>query len=397
MFLSFFYHLRRYGLDVSLMEWLTLMESLKRGLIGPSFTDFYYLSRSILVKSETDFDLYDRAFYEFFKEVKRENVIPQELLKWLYEDTLLKDLRDVDPALLVNKDLDELLEILDERLKEQKEKHDGGNYYIGTGGTSTQGHSGYNLSGIRIGGKSLHGRALKVAEARHFKDFREDKALDIRQFQMAFRKLRQYSKRTKEDSDKIDVDLTCRKTSEKGGILTLCKEVPRKNAVKMLLLIDSNGSMLPHAKLVNRLFQAVSQANHYSDLKVYYFHNCIYDYLYKTPKIRREQWVETDWVFKNLSSDYKVVIVGDASMAPSELFMVGGNCILGMYNKETGISWLKKLKKKYPHTIWFNPVKEEEWQYVYGSATISEVKRVFPMYELTLMGLDKGIKKLLNK
>lgn len=397
MFLSFFYHLRRQGLNVSLMEWLTLMESLKMGLMDPSFTDFYYLSRSILVKSEADFDLYDRAFYEFFKEVKVADKIPIELLKWLNEDTLLKDLRDVDPSLLVNKELSELLEILDARLKEQKEKHDGGNYYIGTGGTSTQGQRGFNLSGIRVGGESLQKRALQVAEERHFKDFREDRALDIRQFQMAFRKLRQYSKRTREDSDKIDIDLTCRKTSERGGILTLCKEAPRKNTVKMLLLIDSNGSMLPHAKLVNRLFQAVNQANHYSDLKVYYFHNCIYDYLYKTPYIRRNEWIETEWVFKNLPSEYKVVIVGDASMAPSELFNPGGNCILGMFNHEPGLSWLRRLKEKYPHAVWFNPVKEEEWQYVYGSATINVVGKVFPMYELTLMGLDKGIKKLLNK
>lgn len=397
MFLDFFYHLRNRRLDVSMDEWLTLTEALTKGLAASSFLQFYNLSRAILVKSEVDFDRFDLAFAEYFQGVETPEDLPEEFWGWLNSDILNRDLENTDFSQTQSKELEELLKTFRKRLEEQKEKHDGGSYWIGTGGTSTQGHSGYNVNGIRTGGEGRHRSALQIAGERNFKDFREDQAIEIRQFQMAFRKLRQYSSRVNSESVELNIEDTVDETCKRGGLLTLAYEKPRKNTVKILLLMDSDGSMLPYSKLCNRLFQAVNQANHFKDFKIYYFHNCIYDFLYKSPQCKRNDWVNTEWVLSNLNSEYKLVLVGDASMAMSELFRRGGNCILGMNNEELGIEWLKRIRNKYNHSIWLNPISERNWDSVYGSTTIQEVKKVFPMYELSLEGLDKGIKKLLNK
>lgn len=397
MFLSFFYFLRKSDIDVSMDEWLTLMAALKKGLAHSSLTGFYQLCRAILVKSEADFDRFDQLFYEYFKDVHTPEDLPEEFWSWLEDGLKPLGREDGFFADMVMKELPELLETFRKRLEEQKEKHDGGNYWIGTGGTSTQGHSGYHISGIRTGDMGRFRSALQVAGERNFKDFREDQVIDIRQFQVAFRKLRQYSSRVDTRLTELDIEGTVKETSDQAGLLHLVYEKPRKNTVKILLLMDSDGSMMPYSKLCNRLFQAVSQANHFKDLKVYYFHNCIYEHLYRTPLCKRSDWVDTDWVLSNLGEDYKVVLVGDATMARSELFMKGGNCILGMFNEELGIEWLKKFKRRYKNSIWLNPISAREWPKVYGNETIREISKVFPMFELTLDGLDKGIKKLLTK
>lgn len=397
MFLDFFYHLRNRRIDVSMDEWLTLTEALSKGLADSSFQQFYHLSRAIVVKSEVDFDRYDLAFAEYFQGIKTPEDLPEQFWGWLSNDTLTKNPEDVYFSDSQRKELEDLLETLRQRLIEQKEKHDGGSYWVGTGGTSTQGHSGYNETGIRVGGESKHRSALQIAGERNFRDFRQDQVIDIRQFQMAFRKLRQYSSRMDSQTMELNIDDTIDETCKSGGLLKLAYEKPRKNTVKILLLMDSDGSMLPYSRLCNRLFQSVNQANHFKDFKVYYFHNCIYEFLYKTPQCKRNDWVDTQWVLSNLDSEYKVVLVGDGTMAMSELFRKGGNCILGMYNEELGIDWLKRIGNHYPHSIWLNPIAERNWTSVYGSATIQEIKKVFPMYELTLDGLDRGIKKLLNK
>ena len=179
--------------------------------------------------------------------------------------------------------------------------------------------------------------------------------------------------------------------------MSLVYDKPRKNTVKLLLLIDSDGSMLPYSRLCNRLFQAVSKSSHFKDLKVYYFHNCIYDNLYNTPLCKRGDWIDTSWVLSNLDSEYKVIFVGDAAMAPSELYRKGGNSVIGLWNKELGIDWLKKFDRRYKKKIWLNPIKEVEWEWAYGAQTIQAVGEVFPMFELSLDGLEKGIKKLLVK
>ena len=397
MFLEFFYLLRARGLDVSINEWMTLVEALDKGLAKASLTGFYHLCRSILIKTESDYDKFDQVFAEYFKGVETPEDLPEEFWKWLEEGDIERALDDLGDKELFAKELDELLRMFEERIKEQKERHDGGNYWIGTGGTSTMGRGGYNPEGIRVGGRSRHKTALQVAGERNFKDFREDTILDIRSFQMAFRKLRQYSSRVDGQERVLDVDKTVDETCDNGGLLSLAYEKPRKNTVKVLLLIDSEGSMLPYSRLCNRLFQAVSRSNHFKDLKIYYFHNAIYDQLYTTPHCKMRDSVETTWVFNRLDADYKVIFVGDAAMAPSELYRPGGNAIIGLFNRETGMEWFQKFKKRFKKQIWLNPIEKSSWEYTYGSRTIHDIGEVFPMFELTLDGLEKGIKKLLVK
>lgn len=323
--------------------------------------------------------------------------MPKEFWDWLNHGERERALDDHGDQELFAKELEELLRMFEERIKEQKEEHHGGNYWIGTGGTSTMGRGGYNPTGIRVGGKSRHRTALQVAGDRNFKDFREDTILGIRQFQMAFRKLRQYSTRVDGVEKELDLDKTVDETCENAGMLRLAYERPRKNTVKVLLLIDSDGSMLPYSRLCNRLFQAVSKSNHFKDLQVYYFHNAIYDQLYTTPRCKLRDSVETTWVFHKLDSEYKVIFVGDACMAPSELHRPGGNAIIGIFNRETGMQWFEKFKKRFKKQIWLNPIEERSWEYTYGAQTIADIRSLFPMYELTLSGLEEGLRKLMVK
>ena len=394
MFIDFMQLLRQRGLDISLDEWLSLMDALDKGLADNSLLEFYYLCKNVLIKTEADYDKFDMAFAEYFQGVKSVEDIPKELWDWLSQDELERDLQD-KPEWAKEYDFDQLMKMFQERLEEQKEKHDGGNYWIGTGGTSAMGHGGYNPAGIRVGGYSRHKSAVKVAGERNFRDFRQDKELDIRQFQMAFRKLRQFSTRVDAEKTELDVDGTIDATCNNAGMLKLVYEKPRKNTVKLLLLIDSDGSMAPYTTLCNQLFQAVHQSTHLKDLRTYYFHNCVYDYLYTTPHCINGEWVETDWVFSNLDSEYKVIFVGDAAMSPYELMARGGNQDWFVFNEEPGIQWLEKFSQRYKKCIWLNPIQEKNWDWAYGSRTIRAVRDVFPMFELTLDGLDKGIQRLL--
>ena len=398
MFLEFFYLLRARGLEVSINEWMALVEALDKGLAKSSLTSFYYLCRAILIKSEADYDKFDEVFAAYFKNVQTPDELPDEVWKWLADEEEERALDDKgDEWSYIHRELQELLDLMDERLEEQKEKHHGGTYWVGTGGTSTMGRGGYNTQGIRVGGKSRHKTALQIAGERNFKDFREDKVLDIRQFQMAFRKLRQFSTRMDVEKTELDIDQTIDKTCEHAGMLNLVYEKPRKNTVKILLLIDSDGSMLMYSRLVNKLFQAISKANHFKDLQVYYFHNCVYDHLYTNPYCRYGEWVDTQWVLNNLDSEYKVIFVGDGTMAPSELHSRYGNSYYSLRNEEPGINWLMRIKRKFKKQIWLNPIRESEWEWVYGHKTLQDIKKIFPMFELTLDGLDRAIKKLLTR
>lgn len=253
MFIEFMLALREQGLSVSLDEWLVLMEALDQGMAGNSLLEFYYLCRNVLVKTEADYDAFDLAFAKYFEGVETAGDIPAELLDWLNQGELERDLSD-RPDWAKEYDFDELMKMFQERLAEQTEKHDGGNYWIGTGGTSAMGHGGYNPAGIRVGGYGRHQSAVKVAGERNFRDFRQDQELDIRQFQMAFRKLRQFSTRVEGEKTELDIDGTIDATCENAGMLKLVYEKPRKNTVKLLLLIDSDGSMAQHARLCNQLF-----------------------------------------------------------------------------------------------------------------------------------------------
>lgn len=395
MFLKFFELLRLHGLKISLDEWLTLVEALDMGMAENSLVEFYYLARNVLIKSETEYDKFDQAFAEYFQGIESVDEIPQELKDWLSQGELERLMEDM-PEWAREYDLDTLRRMFRERLNEQTEKHDGGNYWVGTGGTSPFGHGGYNPAGIRVGGHGRHQSAIQIAGERNFRDFRQDNELDTRQFQMAFRKLRQFSSRVDTAKTELDIDSTIDATCDNGGLLKLVYEKPRKNTVKLLLLMDSDGSMRSYSRLCSQLFQAVNQSTHLKDLKIFYFHNCIYDYLYTDPYIIDGRWIETDWVLRNLGSDYKVIIVGDAAMSSYELMARGGNINWYAWNNEPGIDWLKKFKRFYNKVIWLNPIKESRWTHAWGARTIQMVREVFPMYELTLNGLDKGIHKLLS-
>lgn len=394
MFTEFYYILKNHGIPVSMNEWYTLLEALEKGLANSSLTGFYRLARAILVKSEAYYDRFDQAFSEYFYGIETPEQLPETIWEWL--DKHLPDM-PIDPELrerIQQHDLETLKKMLAERLAEQKEEHHGGNYWIGTGGTSPFGHSGWHPGGIRIGGESRYRSAVKVAAERNYQDFRTDTTIDTRHFQLALRKLRQFTTRMEGPKTELDLDGTIEATSKNAGRLELVWERPRENTVKLLLLMDSGGSMAPYARLCNQLFQAANKCNHFKDLKVFYFHNCIYDYLYLDPRCRLSNSVATEYVMNQLDADYRVMLVGDASMAPSELNLVGGIIDWNHYNHETGEAWLKKVRRRWQNSIWLNPIPARLWNDSLGRFTIKTIRDIFPMYELTVEGLDMGVKKL---
>ncbi|MGN1146005.1 MAG: VWA containing CoxE family protein, partial [Acetatifactor sp.] len=330
MFIDFFHTLRAKGLRVTLGEWLTLQEALDSGLCGSSLTQFYYVARMILVKSETDFDKFDMAFEECFKAAQHETEVGAQMLRWL-DKSDMQELAHEEARDHLNKiedlqiDKEDVEEKFRQRLKDQDSEHNGGSFWIGTMGKTSFGNMGGNVGGVRVGGKTGYQSAFSVVGARKYRDFRDDRVLDNRQFQLAFRKLRQFSSRLDIPETELDIEGTVDKTCNNGGCLQIVMKKPRKNAVKLLLLMDSGGTMIPFSSLLNDLFQAVHKSNHYKDVKTYYFHNCIYSKLYKTPECENGDWVDTEWMFRNVDSDYKVIIVGDAAMAPEELYSDSGN------------------------------------------------------------------------
>lgn len=387
--------MRSYGLKVSMQEWMTLMQALEMDLGNSTLTGFYHLCRSILVKSEADYDTLDKVFALYFKNIKEFEELPEEVWQWLENGELERALEDIPDIDFDDLSIAELMKMFQERLEEQNEEHHGGNRWIGTGGTSPFGRGGYNPKGIRIGGQSRHQSAVKVASERRFIDFREDHELDSRDFQVAFRRLRQYSTRVDGAKTELDVEGTVKATGDNAGLLSLVYDKPRKNTVKVLLLMDSDGSMIRYSDLCNTLFQALRKSNHFKDLQVYYFHNCIYDHLYKNPTCQYGDWVETKWLMQKLDSEYKVIFVGDGAMAPYELLSIGGINDIRLYNNEPGIEWLRKLNRKFKKKIWLNPISKTKWNYAWGSYTINVLRDEFDMFELSLAGLEEGIKKLL--
>lgn len=395
MFTAFFYLLRARGLKVSLNEWMTLIEALDMGLHQSSLSAFYYLCRSILVKSEADFDKFDGAFLEFFKDVQFTDELPQELLDWLENPKEQPgDTFDMERA-MQNERLSqaEIQKMFLERLEEQKEEHNGGSYWVGTGGVSVFGNSGFSPRGIRVGGEGGQRRAFQVASERKFRDFRHDNTLDTRQFQMAFRRLREFSTRADEAKTEFDIDGTIRATCDNAGNLKVVYDRPRKNTVKVMLLMDSGGSMDYYSRLCSALFQSVSKSNHFKDLQVFYFHNCIYSRIYTDPRLRPKSVIPTDWILKNISSEYKVIIVGDAQMEPSEL-LDGSYYSYGVCDSIPGIEWLTRFREKYPHLIWLNPSERPYWG-GWWAKTYDIIHKDFDMYDLSIDGLNAGLKKLM--
>ena len=395
MFIGFFYLLKMQGFGVSLTEWVTLLEALLLGLHRSSLTGFYELCRALLVKTEADYDKFDRIFLEFFQDIPFEEDLPEELLRWLEKP---QEVLGAFRAFLADqgyeeKDIQEILRMFQERLKEQTEEHNGGSYWIGTGGTSPFGHSGHSPQGIRVGGVSRHRRAFQVAGQRRFRDFRGDNVLDTRQFQMAFRLLRQYSDQLPDQEPEFDVEGTIHETASHAGILNVRYKKPRVNTVKLLMLMDSGGSMEYYSRLCSQLFQAARSSNHFKELHIYYFHNCVYSNLYRDPRLSYQGRVPTDWVLNHFGSDYKLILVGDALMDLYELKGSG----YGYYHdrsEKSGGEQLRRLRSHYPHSVWLNPEPAPSPGGYWGQSYF-HIARIFPMYPLTLDGLRDAMHALL--
>ncbi len=396
MFTDFLYVLREKGLNVSLTEWITFMEALDKGLAYSSLEGLYNLGRMILVKTESDYDKFDMAFMEYFKNVHIDMEMPPEIImKFLDKGEMDTSKLNADIYSYIQKrDMAETKRMYRERVTEQNQEHNGGNYWIGTSGGSAFGHSGRNPGGLRIGGHPGQQSAFQVMGERKYQDFRHDKTLDIRQFQMAFRRLRQFSAKLDVAKTELDLDKTIDSTCNNGGYLKLEFDKPRKNSVKLLLLFDCGGTMMPFSELCNDLFQAVHKANHFKDVKTYYFHNCIYSKVYKDAECEMGNWVDLDYLFRHTDKDYKVIIVGDAQMAPEELFDVNGN-YRGPNDGRSGYEWNKLLRDKYKKAIWLNPRfhgKLNDLAWMESERTLAEI---YDMYPLTIDGLKAGITKLM--
>ena len=397
MFINFFYGLKEAGLKVTLSEWLNLQDALERGLCNSSLTEFYYLARMILVKSETDYDKFDIVFEAVFKAASMETEVSKNMLKWLDKPEMNELLNEMDKQWL-NKledtkvDKDEVEEKFKQRLRDQDSEHNGGSHWIGTMGKTSFGNTGGNVGGVRVGGATGYQSAFQVIGARKYRDFRDDRVMDNRQFQQALRRLRQFSARLDIPKTELDLRQTVDETCNHGGMLHIVMEKPRKNSVKLLLLMDSGGTMIPYTQLLNDLFQSVTKTNHFKEVKVYFFHNCIYSKLYKTPECENGDWIDTEWMFRNLDSDYKVIVVGDAAMAPEELYSDSGN-YRGPNGGLSGLEWLKLLKSHYKKIVWMNPKMAPGHAPWREAETV--IKEMFPMYKLTVDGLNQAMVKLM--
>ncbi|MDQ0140263.1 vWA domain-containing protein [Cupriavidus necator] len=389
MLIDFFFSLRHAKLPVSVKEYLTMLEALKAQVITPSIDEFYYLSRMTLVKDEKHFDKFDQTFAAYFKGVESlvdwKSDIP---LDWL-QKTLERELSPEEKAKIeAMGGLDKLMERLKQLLEEQKEKHEGGNKWIGTGGTSPFGHGGYNPEGIRIGGPSKGNRtAIKVWEARAYKDYDDQVELGTRNIKVALRRLRRFAR---EGADtELDLDDTIHSTAANAGLLDIKLRPERHNKVKVLMLMDVGGSMDDHIKRVEELFSATK--TEFKHLEYYYFHNCLYDYVWKNNRRRHAEKLATWDLLHKYTPDYKIIFVGDATMSPYEILQPGGS--VEYNNAEAGAVWLNRMTEQFPHFVWLNPEPEGLWQYRQSITVINQLMKG-RMYPVTLAGLEQAMKVL---
>ncbi|TPQ38672.1 vWA domain-containing protein [Cupriavidus pinatubonensis] len=389
MLIDFFFSLRHAKLPVSVKEYLTMLEALKAQVITPSIDEFYYLARMTLVKDEKHFDKFDQTFGAYFKGVESlvdwKSDIP---LDWL-QKTLERELSPEEKAKIeAMGGLDKLMERLKQLLEEQKEKHEGGNKWIGTGGTSPFGHGGYNPEGIRIGGPSKGNRtAIKVWDARTYKDYDDQVELGTRNIKVALRRLRRFA-RDGADTE-LDLDDTIHSTAANAGLLDIKLRPERHNKVKVLMLMDVGGSMDDHIKRVEELFSATK--TEFKHLEYYYFHNCLYDHVWRNNRRRHAEKLNTWDLLHKYTPDYKVIFVGDATMSPYEILQPGGS--VEYNNTEPGSVWLNRVTEQFPHFVWLNPEPEGLWQYRQSITVINQLMKG-RMYPVTLAGLESAMKVL---
>jgi uncharacterized protein with von Willebrand factor type A (vWA) domain len=391
MFVDFFHELKTAGVPVTLREYLTLMEAMEKDLAGRRVEDFYYLARAALVKDERNLDKFDRVFGHVFKglELLSEALsadIPAAWLKKLAEKYLTEEEKREIEAI---GGLDKLLELLRQRMKEQKGRHQGGNKWIGTAGTSPFGAHGYNPEGVRIGqDENRNFRAVKVWDRREFKDLDDQVELGTRNIKIALRRLRKFARTGA--PEELDLDGTIKGSAHKG-YLDILMRPERHNAVKVLLFFDVGGSMDWHIKATEELFSAAR--SEFKHMEHFYFHNCLYEKVWKENRRRFDATTPTWDVLHTYPHDYKVIFVGDASMSPYEIMAPGGS--VEHFNEETGAIWMERVARTYPACVWLNPVAEKDWDY---TQSIRIVRQLMGgrMYPLTLDGLDKAMRELVR-
>ena len=394
MLVQFFFKLREYRLPVSLRELLDLINALKKGVIFADVDAFYHLARTIMVKDETHFDRFDKAFSDYFsgiadldllESLKQQHNLPEDWLRKEFE----KHLSDEEKAQLkAMGGLDELMKTLKERLEEQQKRHAGGNKWVGTGGTSPFGAYGYNPEGVRIGQDGNRNRqAVKVWDKREYKNLDTDREIGSRTIKLALKKLRKFARTGA--SDTLDLNETIRATAKRGGMLDVKMAPERHNAVKVLMLFDIGGSMDDYIHTCEELFSAAH--GEFKHLEFYYFHNCLYEHVWQDNARRHSNVVDTMTLINKFTSDYKVIFVGDATMGPYEIAYPGGS--VEHYNEEPGSAWLQRITNHFDKVAWLNPQPVEHWPYY---QSIDFIKQLMNnrMYPLSLDGISRAIKEL---
>lgn len=389
MLVDFFYHLRSQKLLVSVKEYLTLLEALSSPIMPPTLEDFYFLSRTTLIKDETLFDRFDRAFATYYRSLEQKLPSGKKIpLDWLISK-LEKNLTPEQKAKLEKHGWDKLMEMFKERLEEQKARHEGGNKWIGTGGTSPFGNGGANPEGIRVGGSGGGRSAIKVWDERNFRDYDDSIELGTRNFKVALRRLRRFAR---EGSDfELDLGDTIASTARNAGYLDIKMVPERHNNVKVLMLLDVGGSMDDHIARVEELFSAAS--SEFRNLEVYYFHNCPYEHLWKSNRRRQMERFETWDVLRKFNADWRLIFVGDATMSPYEILQPGGS--VEHYNKEPGAEWLQRMVNAWPKSVWLNPEPQASWQYRQSIALIRNIVQD-KMFPVTVSGIEQAM-RLLSK
>ena len=401
MLIEFFYTLRSAKLPVSVKEFLTLLEALQKGVVGPNLAlgqgdagsgytldDFYYLSRTTLVKDEKNYDKFDRAFASYFKGVQAIADFTRDIpLEWLRKNLEL-NLSPEERAKIEKMGWDELMDTLKKRFEEQKERHEGGSKWIGTGGTSPFGAYGQNPQGIRIGqDKGRNKSAVKVWDQRAYKDYDDSQELGTRNIKLALRRLRKFAREGHEEE--LDLDDTIRSTAANAGYLDIKMVPERHNNVKVLLLMDVGGTMDEHIARVEELFSA--SKSEFKHLEFYYFHNCVYDFMWKNNRRRFSEKFPTLDIIRKYNKDYKLIFVGDATMSPYEILQPGGS--VEYNNEEAGVEWLQRLTKAFPKFAWINPEPQGVWQYRQSISVVQQIMNQ-RMYPLTLRGLEEAMRLL---
>jgi uncharacterized protein len=389
MLIEFFLHLKERKLPVSVKEYLMLLEGLQKQVIEPSVDQFYTFSRACLVKDERNFDKFDRAFGEYFKGVQNLVGINAEIpLDWLQRKMQKEFTAEEKAAIEAMGGLDKLMERFKQLLEEQKERHEGGNKWIGTGGKSPFGNGGYNPEGIRVGGPSAGNRtAIKVWEQRAYRDYDDQVELGTRNIKIAMRRLRKFAREGAELE--LDMNDTIASTARNAGWLDIKLVPERHNTVKVLMLLDVGGTMDDHIKRTEELFSAAK--TEFKHMEFYYFHNCVYDFVWKNNYRRQSERLPTWDLIRKFNSDYRLIFVGDATMSPYEVLQPGGS--VEYNNEEAGAVWLQRLVDRFPKFAWLNPEPEASWDY---RQSVSVIKQLMNnrMYPVTLQGLEKAMRDL---